>query len=66
MIQKAMRFLKDVRVEMAKVSWPSKEELKGSTVIVIVVSLLFAGFIFIADQILSRLVNALFRVGGAL
>ena len=66
MIQKAMRFLKDVRVEMAKVSWPSKEELKGSTVIVIVVSLLFAGFIFLADQILSRLVNALFRVGGAL
>ncbi len=66
MIQKAIRFLKDVRVEMAKVSWPTREELKGSTIIVIVVSLLFAAFIFFADQLLSRMVNALFRLGGSL
>ena len=66
MFQKAMRFLKDVKVEMAKVSWPTREELKGSTIVVIVVSLLFAAFVFLADQILSRLVNALFRMGGSI
>jgi len=66
MFQKAMRFIKEVKSEMAKVSWPTREELKGSTIVVIVVSLLFAAFVFFADQVLSRLVNALFRMGSSI
>jgi len=66
MFQKIPRFLKDVKVEMAKVSWPTYQELKGSTIIVIVVTLLFSAFIFLTDQLLSRIVNAIFRFGGSL
>ena len=60
MFQKVIKFFRDVRQEMSKVSWPTRNELKGSTLIVIVLSLLFAGFIFIADQLLSRIVNLLY------
>ncbi|MGQ9559605.1 MAG: preprotein translocase subunit SecE [Candidatus Oleimicrobiaceae bacterium] len=64
MFEKAINFLREVKVEMAKVSWPTREELKGSTTIVIVTTLLFAVFIFIADQIISRIVGVIFRLAG--
>jgi len=60
LIEKPKGFLKDVKVEMAKVSWPSREELKGSTLVVIVVTLMFAGFTFIADRSLSELMKLLY------
>ncbi|MDZ7339285.1 MAG: preprotein translocase subunit SecE [candidate division KSB1 bacterium] len=64
MFEKAINFLREVKIEMAKVSWPTREELKGSTTIVIVTTLLFAVFIFIADQIISRIVGVIFRLAG--
>ncbi|MBN2001673.1 preprotein translocase subunit SecE [candidate division KSB1 bacterium] len=57
MLQRITKFFKDVSNEMAKVSWPTREVLKGQTIIVIVVSLFFAVFVFFIDQILSRVVN---------
>ena len=54
MISKITKFINDVKVEMAKVSWPTREELINSTMIVAVVSILFTTFIFIADLIISR------------
>ena len=47
------RFLKEVRAEMTKVTWPSWMELKGSTVLVIIVSIIFAVYIGVIDVILS-------------
>ncbi|MCR4438861.1 MAG: preprotein translocase subunit SecE [bacterium] len=64
MFEKAINFLREVKIEMAKVSWPTREELKGSTTIVIVTTLLFAVFIFITDQIISRIVGVIFRLAG--
>ncbi len=60
MLQKISKFLKDVRQEMSKVSWPTRNELKGSTAVVIGVSLFFAIFIFIVDHILSRLLGLIY------
>jgi preprotein translocase subunit SecE len=57
MISKITKFINDVKVEMAKVSWPTREELINSTMIVAVVSILFTMFIFIADVILSRVIQ---------
>ncbi len=57
MFNKAIQFFKEVRVEFSKVSWPSREELVQSTIIVIVVSLMVAAFIGLVDQILNRLVG---------
>jgi preprotein translocase subunit SecE len=49
-----------VRVEMAKVSWPTVDELKGSTKIVIVFSLAFALYIFGVDQVLTQLIKLIY------
>ncbi len=54
-------FVKDVRVEAGKVSWPTRDELRDSTVVVIVTTLLIAAFIGIVDQGLNRAVAMIFR-----
>ena len=53
MFQKIPQLLKEVRMEMGKVTWPTRDELTSSTTIVLMVSLAFAIFIFFVDQILS-------------
>ena len=58
---KITRFVNEVKVEMQKVSWSNKDELIGSTGIVIVSTALLAMFIGIVDLILSRFVNILLR-----
>ena len=50
-------FFKDIQLEMGKVSWPTKDELMGSTVLVLVSLTLLALFIGICDAGLSALVN---------
>lgn len=53
MFRKIPQLLRDVRTEMGKVTWPTRDELTSSTTIVLVVSLVLALFIFVVDQILS-------------
>ncbi len=50
-------FFKDVKLEMGKVSWPNKDELIGSTIIVLVSLALLSLFIGICDAALSAFVN---------
>jgi preprotein translocase subunit SecE len=53
MFKKIPQLLREVRTEMGKVTWPTRDELTSSTTIVLVVSLVLALFIFVVDQILS-------------
>ena len=57
MIKKIQQFVEDVKIEMAKVAWPTRQELMNSTMIVVVVSILFTVFIFTSDVIISRVVQ---------
>ena len=50
-VGKIKKFSKEVTAEMKKVTWPTKEQLKESTRVVCVFSILFALFTFIIDQI---------------
>ena len=54
-------FFKDVKVEMTKVSWPTRHELTGSTSVVIIAVILLAIVIGLWDFLLSSLVNVLIR-----
>jgi preprotein translocase subunit SecE len=60
MFQKITKFLIEVRQEMSKVSWPTREELRGSTIVVITVSLIFAIFIYLVDQVLSNILSIIY------
>jgi preprotein translocase subunit SecE len=53
MVEKVKQFVADVVVEMKKVSWPTVQELRGSTVVVIVTVILVAIFVGLLDRILS-------------
>ena len=57
MIKKIQEFIEDVKIEMAKVSWPTHKELTNSTMIVVVVSILFTLFIFGSDIVISNVVK---------
>ncbi len=60
LLTKPRQFVRDVKFEMSKVSWPTIEDLKGSTMVVIVLSLAFAVYIFAADWVLTQLVKLLY------
>jgi len=57
MFKKITDFVDGVVFEMKKVSWPTWQELKGSTIVVLVLSLILSVFLFIVDIILSKLVH---------
>ncbi len=50
-------FLKEVRVESTKVTWPSRKELRESTIVVVVAVTVIAIFIGFADRILAFLLD---------
>jgi preprotein translocase subunit SecE len=60
MIKKTKQFIDDVQVEMKKVNWPERASLINTTIVVVVVSAIFTVFIFLADTIISKLVNILY------
>ncbi len=60
-LSKPINFLKEVRQELAKVSWSTRHELIGSTVVVIVVTSIMAVFIGIIDLFLSKMLRLIFK-----
>tara|TARA_B100000287_G_scaffold223701_1_gene211083 strand:+ start:2424 stop:2648 length:225 start_codon:yes stop_codon:yes gene_type:complete len=52
-------FLNQVYLEMNKVSWPSYSELRGSTYLILIFSLLFVIFLFGIDWLVKELVSVL-------
>ena len=52
-----MQFGSDVKYEMNKVSWPNWEDLKGSTYVVLILSLIITIYLFVVDFILSRAIS---------
>ncbi len=48
-------FLRDVRAEMKRVSWPTANEVKNTTIITLVAVVFFAVYLFLVDRIWSFL-----------
>jgi preprotein translocase SecE subunit len=63
MFNNTIQFLREVRMEMKKVSWPSRRETINSTVVIIIVCFVFAFFLGITDIILSKGIEPLFSGG---
>ena len=57
MVNKVQQFFVDVKLEMSKVSWPTWEELKGSTYVVLFLSLILIVFLFFVDFFLAKILN---------
>ena len=55
-------FLKQVRSETAKVTWPSRRETMISTIMVFVMVFLAAVFFFAADQLMGWLLSLVLNI----
>ncbi len=60
-MDRVREFFKDVRTESAKVSWPTRSELRDSTIVVIVTVLIVSAFVGVVDRVLTIGVGMLFR-----
>jgi len=60
-LQRFVTFLREVRAEIAHVSWPTREELVGSTLVVFVGVALLASYISFCDFLLSKAARVLLR-----
>jgi preprotein translocase subunit SecE len=59
-----VEYLRQVRSELKKVTWPSRKETTVSTVAVFVMVTIAAIFLFVADQVMATLVRFLLGIGG--
>lgn len=58
--EKVTRFFREVRSEMKSVTWPSKDDLKEGTVVVIVMSTIVALFLSVVDLGFNKIIGLLF------
>ena len=59
--QKSVQFLREVRVELKKVTWPSRKQTIGSTVVVLVLVLLISLFLGLVDIGLTNFVRVVLQ-----
>lgn len=60
-MSKITQYFDDVRKEMAKVSWPTQNELVEQTTVVFVFTVIVSIFIFGVDNVFSTVLELLYR-----
>jgi preprotein translocase subunit SecE len=60
--KRIVKYWHDVRVEMSKVNWPSRDDVISTTLVVVVTVGLFAAYFAAIDSGLSYFVNRLFKL----
>jgi preprotein translocase subunit SecE len=58
-------FLREVRNELKRVTWPSRKEVYATTVVVILTSMFFGVYLWGLDLLFSELISRMFRWLGA-
>jgi preprotein translocase subunit SecE len=58
-----IEFIKQVRAEAKKVTWPTRQETMTSTVAVFIMVVIASIFLFLADQLLSYVVRFVLGLG---
>ena len=64
-LQSMRDFFRDTNGEMKKVTWPTKNEVVGTTAVVIVATIVFALFLWGCDVVFYKAINFLFTRFGA-
>lgn len=57
-----VKFLQEVRQEVSKVTWPTRNETLVSTIMVLVMVALASLFFLLADQIISWLIQTVLSI----
>jgi len=54
-------FFSEVRAELKKVTWPSRQEVYTTTIVVIATTIFFGFYLFFADMLFSRALSLLLK-----
>ncbi len=63
-LRRFRQFVTEVWAELKKTTWPSQNEVYGTTLVVIVTVLICATFLWVVDLILNRGMETLFKLAG--
>ena len=55
-------FLREVTVETKKVTWPTKQEVVNTTIVVVIASFIFGVYLYFCDLVFYKVVNGIFDV----
>ncbi|HUT02869.1 MAG TPA: preprotein translocase subunit SecE [bacterium] len=56
-MNKLITFLRDVRLELKRVTWPNKDQIMSATVVVIVATLIVSAYLGVVDKLFSVLLH---------
>lgn len=62
-LAQAVQFLREVKTELRKVTWPPRKQAISSTGVVVVLVILASVFLALVDYSLGHLVRAIIRLG---
>ena len=62
-LAQAAQFFREVKVELQKVTFPTRQETVGSTVVVLVLTFIISIYLGLSDWALARIVQMLLQVG---
>lgn len=60
-IQKIRQFLQEVKAEIKKVTWPSKDQTINSTIVVLIATAAITIFLYLCDVGLARIMSRLIK-----
>jgi len=58
-----VRYFKETRAEIGKVTWPTRKETAQATVMVVIMSILAAIFLFLVDQVFAAAIRVILGLG---
>jgi len=56
-MNKLITFLRDVQLELKRVTWPNKDQIMSATVVVIVATLILSAYLGVVDKLFSVLLR---------
>ena len=62
---RAGKFVRDVRAELGRTSWPSATQVKNTTLITIAAVAFFAAYLFVIDRLFTFLLDQMAKLFGA-
>ncbi|MFC1813480.1 preprotein translocase subunit SecE [Thermodesulfobacteriota bacterium] len=60
-LDRGLQFLREVKVELKKVTWPTRKQTIGSTVVVIILVMIISSFLGLVDMGLASLVRVVLQ-----
>ena len=61
---RAGKFVRDVRAELGRTTWPSALEVRNTTVITVIAVIFFATYLFVVDRVFAFLMDQVHRLFG--